>query len=365
MSVADVERSREKKIFPTLIGNDPLRSRLGEDILSSSLSHAYIIDGKKGSGKHTAAMLIAASLSCENKDSPHHALPCGECPSCKKILSGKSPDVILVKRDDKKSSITVDTVRELKNSVIITPNDTEYKVYIIEDADTMNVQAQNAFLLTLEEPPKYVLFLLLCENSGLLLETVRSRAATLRTEPTDREKISEYLLNRCDNSEVRERANELKRTSPEEFSKLLLLSDSSIGQAVDLLDEKTRNPILKNREFASELILAMSDRRGAEKLLALIATASGKREETVEQLTLTQKALRDMTLIKRSDTAPMIFFTSREEAASFASSFTLPDLMFAYDAIAETKSSLSGNANVRLTLIKFAVKIKTRNNKGN
>ncbi len=355
--------SKRKEIFPSLVGNQALRRRLGEDILSSSLSHAYIIDGKRGSGKHTAAMLIAASLSCENKASPHHSLPCGECPSCKKILSGKSPDVILVKRDDKKSSITVDTVRELKSSVIITPNDTEYKVYIIEDADTMNVQAQNAFLLTLEEPPKYVLFLLLCENSDLLLETVRSRAATLRTEPADKELIGEYLLDICGNSEVRERAAELKRSSPEEFSKLLLLSDSSIGQAIDLLDEKARMPILKNREFAFELISAISDSRGGEKLLALIAAVSSKREETVEQLTLAQKALRDMTLIKRSDAAQMIFFTSREEAASLASRFTLPDLLFAFDAIAETKNSLSGNANVRLTLTDLAVKIKTRNNK--
>ena len=153
-----------RQMLDSVIGNSLLKSKLLSDILSDTLSHAYIIEGKKGSGRHTIAYMTAAALVCEKLNDTASPLPCLKCPSCKKILGQKSPDVITVTREDK-ATLGVDAIRFLRNDVRVVPNDLDYKIYVIEDADTMTPQAQNAFLLTLEEPPEYVKFFLLCEDS--------------------------------------------------------------------------------------------------------------------------------------------------------------------------------------------------------
>ena len=116
-----------KQAFTSLVGNYPLKNKLLSDILTGTLSHAYIIEGKKGSGKHTVAYTIAAALSCENVSSENYPLPCLECPSCKKILQFKSPDVITIGRDGK-ATLGVDTVRFLKNDIRTVPNELEFKI---------------------------------------------------------------------------------------------------------------------------------------------------------------------------------------------------------------------------------------------
>ena len=182
-----------KASMPQVVANDALRSRLCTDILGGKLSHAYIIEGPEGTGKHLIARNIAAALSCICKNEDAIPLPCLHCINCRKIMSGISPDVIYIKREEGKAQIGVESVRLVKSDVAIMPNDLDYKVYIIEEADKMTVQAQNALLLTLEEPPEYVVFLLLCESADLLLETVRSRAPVLRTEPVKPDAMAEFL----------------------------------------------------------------------------------------------------------------------------------------------------------------------------
>ena len=181
-----------REAFADIAGNETLKTRLANEISEGKLSHAYILEGSKGSGKHLFAMGIAAALSCENRGNDSSPLPCRTCPSCKKILSGNSPDIIHVGKGDK-ATLGVEAIRTLKQDVWIAPNDSDVKVYIIEDAHLMTIQAQNALLLTLEEPPSYVLFLLLCESAAPLLETVRSRAPILRTEPLEAETIGNFL----------------------------------------------------------------------------------------------------------------------------------------------------------------------------
>ena len=125
--------------FDMLIGSDELRARLAGDVLEGTLSHAYILEGARGSGKRTLSQAIAAALACERRDA--RALPCTECPACRKVLEGKSPDVIRVARQKDKASIGVDDVRYLRSDVLIPPNDLENKIYIIEQADLMTEQA--------------------------------------------------------------------------------------------------------------------------------------------------------------------------------------------------------------------------------
>lgn len=136
-----------RQYFPALAGNRALSARLGEEMATGAFSHAYIIEGPKGSGRHTLAREMAMAAVCRER-SGTGALPCGECPDCRKIAAGFCPDFITVGREPGKATLGVEAVRQLREGIAALPNDLPLKIYVIEDAETMTVQAQNAFLLT-------------------------------------------------------------------------------------------------------------------------------------------------------------------------------------------------------------------------
>lgn len=337
-----------KKAFSDVVGNEALCARLLSDLTQGRLSHAYIIEGASGTGKHTLALRIAAALACERASDPNVPLPCHSCTSCRKILSGNSVDVIYVNRGDK-ATLGVDPIRALRGDVYIAPNDTSAKVYIIEEAHLMTPQAQNAFLLTLEEPPEYVLFLLLCESATALLETVRSRAPILRTERIPPADIGVHLLR------VSSEAVMLQRNSPEELSELLVAADGSIGRALELLDPKARKPILAQRALAKDFVRLAAARRDGVATMRLISSLGQKRDEVSDQLSAVLLCLRDLLLLKQTESAPLCFFADREEAGALAYQFTTPSILRLYDVVSDAIDQLRQNRNVRLTLTALAV----------
>lgn len=331
-----------QKYFPDIVGNEALKERFSKDIEGNFLAHAYILEGPRGTGKHTFARQVAAAVSCEERG--HGGpVPCGRCKCCEKILGDKSPDVITMGLEDDKVTIGVEAIRNLKNDMYTAPNDLSVKVYIIEDADRMTMQAQNAFLLSLEEPPAYVLFFLLCENSASLLETVRSRAPTLRTRRIGQSLLEEYLLTK------EKRAAALKEEAPREFRELLSVSDGSIGYATELLDSKRRKQVFDCRVFAKATVSLLSGSNKARVLEAVVAFGS-KRQEVSTRLGYVQYALRDLILLKKDEHAPLCFFEERDYAAELATHYTLDALFLLYDAIDKALDDLERNANVRLTL---------------
>lgn len=340
-----------KTAFPTLAGNKSLRERLAADILGHRLSHAYIIEGAKGSGRHTLAYQIAAALSCEKRDDDGLPLPCGLCPSCKKILSGNSPDLIFVQKDPTKTQLGVDIIRAVREDVRLLPNDTDHKVYVIEDAQIMNDQAQNAFLLTLESPPPYVVFLLLCEDSGVLLETVRSRAPRLNMQRLATDEVEKFICS------ADERARELRKDSPREFADILMVSAGSIGRALELLDDKKREPISAKRALAVEFISALesrSVRAGAQ----IISKLPQKRDELLLCLEQVRLALRDLAVAKKSDDGELCFYSSREDAEDVSFTLSTAEILSAFDAVEEAIDLAAANGNVRLILFSLATKCK-------
>ena len=332
-------------MLDSIVGNSSIKSKLLSDIVSDSLSHAYIIEGKKGSGRHTVAYMIAAALSCERLNDKNSALPCLECSSCKKIIEKKSPDVILVTKEEDRSTFGVDVIRELKNDVYIIPNELEYKIYIIEDADKMTVQAQNAFLLTLEEPPKYVKFFLICEDSNVFLETIRSRSQIMRTEAISAEDIDSFLQVHI------EAAKKLKLASPYNYNELLMAAQNSIGRAIELLDEKAFAQITQTRTLARDFLSMITSKNDSEKILSLSMRFSKKRDEITEQLLTIETALRDIIVLERSENAPLLFFHDREEALLLADAISIQKLINVYDAIKDMQVAISQNANVRLSIM--------------
>lgn len=337
-----------KTAFPDIVGNERLRARLADGILSGTLSHAYLIEGAAGTGKHSLALRIAAALSCEKKTVDGSPLPCGTCPACRKILSGNSPDVLYVNKKDK-ATLGVEAVREMHSSVYVAPIESETKVYIIEEAHLMTLQAQNAFLLTLEEPPAYVLFLLLAESAEPLLETIRSRAPTLRTAPIPPALMEEALCN------SHRTAKALREENPVEFRELIAASSGSLGRAATLLDARLRRPILAERDCARRFIRLCGSRHNSAAVLSFLAELGQKREEITAQLNVILLALRDLLLCKQSDNAPLCFFADRDEARNEAYRFSSPELLRLCSGISETVERLRRNANVRLALTEFAV----------
>ncbi len=142
------------------------------------IAHATVVVASRREESLRCAARIAQALVCQGEG----PLPCGVCRACRKAQAGIHPDIIRVQRplDDKgrpKKEIPVDQIRAVAADAAVLPNESERKVYLIEDADCMNTAAQNAALKLLEEPPKGVYFLLCAANPALLLPTVRSRCA--------------------------------------------------------------------------------------------------------------------------------------------------------------------------------------------
>ena len=190
---------------------------------------------------------------------------------------------------------------------------------------------------------EYILFFLLCQNSTDLLETVRSRAPTLRTHRIDTEEIEKYLLLNDP------RAVALKDENEKEWKTLLAVAQGSIGYALELLDAKKRNSILECRNDARELIFLLSGSRRSAAFEA-IKNLGTKRQDVKSRISLLQYALRDLILLKKCDSAPLCFFEDRDEAQEIASRFTLSALLALHDSLITALDDLDAGANVRLAL---------------
>lgn len=352
----------EKQPF-FVAGNAPLLDRLRCDVREGRLNHAYILDGAPGSGRHTLARWLCGAIACRNRpgqpdrltdDSqldlfgvlppappppPDAPLPCGECEDCRRVLDGTSPDIRFIGRDGK-ATLGVDSVRFLRQDVLNPPNRLDTKVYIIEDAETMTVQAQNALLLTLEEPPAFVLFLLLCNGADALLETIRSRAPVLRLTPLPDQDILDAL------------AAHGRNLPAEETAALLLQSNGSIGRALALSDPRTLAPVLRNREKCSALLDCLKAHK-ADHAMAEVYGWDTKRDAVSDILADLHLAIRDLLLLKRTDSIRPVYFTDRNAAAELADCFTARALVRLYDTVWRAKETLEANGNVRLTLTRM------------
>lgn len=175
--------------FEDILGHEQIKEHFQKAIESHKVSHAYILTGEAGMGRKSLANAFALTLLCEKGKKE----PCMECHACKQVLSGNHPDLIFVTHE-KPASIGVDDIREqINDTVAVRPYSSYYKVYIVDEAEKMTQQAQNALLKTIEEPPSYAIIILLTTNQESFLPTILSRCVQLKLKPLKDFVVKSYL----------------------------------------------------------------------------------------------------------------------------------------------------------------------------
>ncbi len=202
----------------SIVGNDKLCFSVQNFIKEKRIPHAILIEGDYGTGKHTLAKYICNAIVCGEDNSP-----CGSCHNCHLANINSHPDITLVTNEDGKKTITVSQIRELRNEAYIKPHQAQKRVFVIDGADTMNEQSQNALLKVLEEPPMAVMFVLIAENKSSLLDTIISRCVTLTLNAPDFSVSLEYIKSKTDFKE-------------EIIKEALQLEKNNIGRALNILN---------------------------------------------------------------------------------------------------------------------------------
>lgn len=218
--------------LPHLLGNERLKAALFR-LPPSGLGSSVLLDGPQGIGKRTAARDIVLGLLCKEPDGP-----CLRCPTCRRVLAGSHPDVHWLAYGEKAPNL--EEIRNLRAKNFIRASESDFKVFVIEQADKLNMQSQNALLKVLEEPSSSV-FILLCENREAMLQTVRSRCKPFRLAPLEADPLYAALQQQVPDA-----------TDPQ-IRAAMTASQGVMGRALALL----RGDAPKSRLLAGEFLDAL------------------------------------------------------------------------------------------------------------
>ena len=200
-----------REYFPRLLGNGETKTRIGKAVEAGNVPHAFLIGGPSGSGKSILAKEISAALNCENRYSTSHSLPCGVCNNCKRVREGNFTDVKILEKKKDKASVGVLEIKDFREDMFLSATESESKIYIIDDAECMTVEAQNALLKVLEEPPSGVIIILLAKECDRILTTIKSRTQYVPMTRFSEDEIMKFLLKES------EEARTLSREDPEKL----------------------------------------------------------------------------------------------------------------------------------------------------
>lgn len=221
--------------FPNLIGQKQVKQILSEAINENRIRQAYIFNGPEGVGRKTAAGDFVMLSSCESQSA------CGQCKSCVLCQNNSNPDIITI-NTGKKTSIGVDEIRQLENMIITAPEYSKYKFFIIENGELMTVQAQNALLKTLEEPPAYAVIIIICSNVSALLDTIKSRCVQIDFARNTKDEIVNVLRSKAGIIDA------------ETLEQLCEFSDGSIGRSLSAVNSEEYTKIKRQVSETLELL---------------------------------------------------------------------------------------------------------------
>ena len=273
--------------FKDVVGHKDIINYIRNAVSEDKVSHAYILNGERGSGKKMLANLFASTLQCE-KGGPD---PCNECHSCKQAESGNHPDIIHVTHE-KPNTISVEDVRtQVNNDIMIKPYQGPYKIYIISEADLMTPQAQNALLKTIEEPPEYAVIFLLTENAQMLLPTITSRCVMLKLRNIKDTLIKKYLM-------------ETVKVPDYKADMCTAFAQGNMGRAIMLANSEHFNEI---REEAVQL-LKYIDEMDLNEVVKAIKRISAYKLEINDYLDIIMIWYRDVLIYKATQDVTKVVF---------------------------------------------------------
>lgn len=316
--------------FKDILGHEQEIAHLKRAIETGQVSHAYIFSGEKGTGKHRLAQAFAETLQCTGEG--EH--PCGECHSCRQAISGNHPDIIYV-RHEKPASIGVEDIREqLTGDIQIRPYNGKYKIYIIQDAEKMTVQAQNAILKTIEEPPEYAVILLLTTNEQIFLDTIRSRCVLLSLKPVQDQKVKAYLM-------------EELQIPDYQADICVAFAQGNIGKAVRLASSEDFTAI----KASAMQLLRNAGKMEISELIDYVKEVQEYKLSIQDYLDILALWYRDMVYFKATRDIDGIVFRDEirtiRETVSLCSYEGVEEVM---KAIENAKARLSANVNFDLTM---------------
>ena len=324
--------------FKEIIGQDLLKDHLQNAIRLNKVSHAYLLDGERNSGKEYIANVFAQTLQCEKGDTE----PCSECHSCKQALSKNHPDIIKIIHE-KPNSIGVEDIRDqLNNTVQIKPYSSKNKIYIINDAEKMTVQAQNALLKTLEEPPAYAVIFMLTSNASSLLPTILSRCVKLSMKPVENKLVRKYLM------------EELK-VPDYQADICVAFAKGNIGKAKSLATSEDFDNIKDEAITVLKYIKEME----INELVTAIKKIAEFKVDVQDYLDIITIWYRDVLLFKAThDVNDLTFKDELKYIKKQASESTYEGIECIINSIDKTKSRLIANVNFDLSMELLLLTIK-------
>ncbi len=316
--------------FKDMIGHKQEIAHLKRAIETGKVSHAYIFSGEKGTGKKRLADAFAMTLQCASDGER----PCGICHSCHQAASGNHPDIIYV-RHEKPASIGVDDVREqLTGDIAIRPYNGKYKIYIIPEAEKLTVQAQNAILKTIEEPPEYAVILLLTSNEQVFLDTIRSRCVVLHLKPVPDDQVKAYLM-------------EQLQVPDYQADICVAFAQGNIGKAVRLASSEDFAAI----KASAMMLIRNAGKMQISELINYVKEVQEYKVSIQDYLDILALWYRDMVYYKATRDIEGVVFKDESrtirDAVRYCSYEGVEEVM---KAIESAKARLSANVNFELTM---------------
>ncbi|GFI23715.1 DNA polymerase III subunit tau [Lachnospiraceae bacterium] len=338
-----------------VVGLTPLTENLQNAIKYNKISHAYLIQGERLSGKRMLADIFARALQCEGDRAPSEyqatlfdletekrdksvkMRPCNQCRSCKQAINKNHPDIIYVTHE-KPNVISVDNIRQQVNADIgIKPYSGDYKIYIIDEAEKMNVQAQNALLKTLEEPPGYAVILLLVTRAETMLQTILSRCVVLNIKPVPENLIKQYLMQRVQVPDYR-------------AAVCASFARGNVGRAIELASNKLFDQM---KSSVLDLLRHISDME-LNQIVSEVKKITEEKFDTNDYLDLCYIWFRDVLLLKASGVSDsqtnLIFKEHLTDVAKAAEYYSYERIEKIIHSIDVARNRIAANVNFDLTM---------------
>ncbi len=273
-------RKWRPKRFDDMVGQEHVRAVLAKEVETEKLAHAYLFCGTHGSGKTSAAKILAKAINCER---PSEGNPCNECEIC---IGIDNESIMDVREIDAASNNGVDNIRDIRDEVRYSPSKAKYRVYIIDEAHMLSIAAFNALLKTLEEPPSYVVFMLATTEYHKIPATILSRCQS-------------FMFGRISDEDIISRINTVCKGEgliiTEAAAKLIArLADGAMRNALSILEQCAARGSNIDEETVA-LATSLTQREYLFEISTAVARMDGAK--AVEAITYAAKQAKDMTVV--------------------------------------------------------------------